>query len=217
MNEARVTCPLWIELSGLPAHLNTCVRKDSWGVFKKVAELDCESHSAPDVVKISLRNLAERTGLSSDVVEKCLAALEKKQYIHCFLPDNEEEEAFIRIACPLNTPAVPAEMKKARPDLFPPGRDFFRYADIRPVEKEDDPILSEIVDLYLNTIGLKMNVFILDEIRMMRERFTISDIKRAFEKVKQQDNKSLRSVLRHLFFGNRINARKKTTKKRKRL
>jgi len=215
MEEIRATFPLWIEFSGLPEFVNTKIRKEAWSVFKKIVELDCEANLEPGVLDISLQDLGSRTGLSPQIVEKCLNGLRKKKLLACFIPDNPLEKCLIRIVIPLKTPIPAQDLKKQRSDLFPPGSDFFRYFDERIAQPEDDEALREIIDLYFNTIGLKMNFFILDELRLLRQRFPLSDVKRVFESAKRLEIKNLRWVMRQLVSGTKKDVKGKRRKKKK--
>ena len=215
MGEIRAECPVWLELSGLPEFLSERVRKEAWTVFKKIVELDCAVNLEPGVVEASIDELALRTGLPADVIGRCLAALRKKKFLACFIPDNTEEKALIRIIIPLKTPIPPKELKNKRTDIFPPGLDFFRYVDQPPPSVENDPILSEIVDLYFNAIGLKMNFFILDELCLMRQRFELSEIKKAFEAAKRYEVKSLRWVMHQLVAGIKKDGKRKKGRRKK--
>ena len=215
MGEKRSEFPLWLEFSGLPEFVNTKARKEAWSVFKKVVELDCSSNVAPGVVEISLKNLALRTGLSPETVARCLEGLRKKKLLACFVPDNFDEKALFRVVIPLETPVPPEEIKQKRIDLFPLGEDFFRYVDHRVPQPRDDETLQEIIDLYFNSIGLKMNLFILDELRLLRQRFELSDIKKAFEAAKRIEIKSLRWVIRQLLSWKKKDAEKKGRKRKR--
>ena len=217
MDEKRAEFPLWLEYTGLPEWINNKVRREAWSVFKKVIELDCAVNLDPGVVETSLQELASRTGLTPEVIQRCLTGLRKKKIIACFIPDNLEEEALIRVVTPLKTPISPAKLRKQNPRLFPPGEDFFRYSDQRAAEIEDDEILREIIDLYFNTIGLKMNLFVLDELRLIRQRFKLSDVKRVFESAKRHEITSLRWVMRQLLGGKKKHGEKKRGKKKKRV
>lgn len=213
--EMRTECPLWLEFSGLPEFLCKRVRKEAWAVFKKIVELDCAVNLEPGVVEISLDELALRTGFTADVIGRCVAALRKKKFLACFIPDNTEEKALIRITTPFKTPIPSQELKNKRSDIFPPGLDFFRYVDQPPPSVENDPILSEVVDLYFNAIGLKMNFFILDELCLMRQRFELSEVKKAFEAAKRHEIKSLRWVMRQLVAGMKKDGKRKKGRKKK--
>lgn len=215
MNEQRTEFPLWLELCGLPQYVYEKVRKDAWLVFKKVVELDCAANIDPGIVEISLDELANRTGQPVESVEKSLLALRKKKLVTCFIPDNTEEKALIRIASPLTTPISAQDLKKKRAEIFPPGKDFFRYADQRAPIPQDDAVLSEIVDLYYNSLGLKMNFFILDELRLMRQRFELSVIKKAFDAARQFGGKSLNWVMRQLLAGSKKDDKKERVRKKK--
>ncbi len=216
MGELRAESPLWVEFSGLPEFVNAKIRKGTWSIFKKVMELDCAANVEPGVVEISLDELADRTGLAAKIVERCLIGLRRKNLLACFVPDNTAEKALLRIIIPLNTPIAPEDVKKQHPNLFPPGDDFFRYADEHLPTPEDDATLQEIIDLYFNSLGLKMNLFILDELRLIRQRFKLSDIKKVFRAAKYHEIKSLRWVMHRLFSGRKKDAKRKKRRKTKR-
>ena len=200
MKEIRSEFPRWLEFSGLPEYVNKKIRRGAWSVFKKVVELDCERNIEPGVVEISLEQLGARTGLPPDVTEKCLTGLRRKGKLACFIPDNPEEDALVRVVVPLHTPVSAEEVRSGYSSIFPPGKDFFRYHDTREPSKEQDKTLQEIVDMYFNSIGLEMNLFILDELRLIRQRFTLSEIKKVFELAKRLEIRNLRWVIRQLVY-----------------
>jgi hypothetical protein len=215
MNEVRHEFPLWLELSGLPEWLNSKVRKEAWSVFKMIVELDCSSNIDPGVVEASMSDLGRRTGQPPEIIQRCLSGLRRRKILACFIPDNPEENALIRVVIPLASPVDPGEIKKQYPKIFPPGRDFFRYVDERVPEPQDDEILQEIVDLYFNSLGLKMNLFILDELRLLRQRFELSDVKKAFYLAKRLEIKSLKWVMYQLISGKGKNGKGKRRKTKK--
>jgi DNA replication protein DnaD len=214
MQEKRAEFPLWLEYSGLPNYVSSKVRKDAWCVFKKIVELDCAVNIEPGVVEISIDDLSLRTGIQPEMLVKCLEKLKKKKLVACFVPDNTEEKALFRVVFPMETPLSPEEIKEKWPDIFPPGKDFFRYLDQNQIGAEDDEILHEVVDAYFNTLGLKMNLFILDELRLMRQRFELSDIKKAFKSANKNNAKSLRWVIRQLMPGKAKDVKAKKSNKR---
>ncbi len=197
--EKAVHFPLWLEYSGLPAVLNKEVHKAGWSVFKKLVELDCQHNFTPDVFEASVAEISRAVGLEPEVVERILVKLRRKKYIVCYLPESHTEAGLFKINSPLPTPLSPKKVKLKYPDIFPPGRDFFRYADKHVIETEgDDPRLQELIDIYLNTIGLKINVFVIEELRLLKERFDFNKIKTIFAQARERRIKSLRWIIRRL-------------------
>lgn len=191
--------PLWLEYSGLPAFLNKKVQKDAWSVFKKLVELDCQANSEPDTFEVSVEELSNFVGLAPATVERILVKLRRKKIIVCFLPESKAEPGLFKINVPLLTPLSAKKVKQKFPGVFPPRKDFFRYADKRVVETNgDDPQLQELVDIYLNTIGLKINLFVVDELRLIKERFDFKRIKEVFSQARERRIKSLRWIVKKL-------------------
>jgi hypothetical protein len=203
--------PLWLEYSGLPVHLNQKARGAGWLVFKKIVELDCDQNENPGIVEISLEELAARTGLEANVVERAIKKLKREKLVGCFLPDNAEEVALLRINVPIKTAISPEEIRKKYGEIFPPGRDFFRYVDkhVDEADEEQDAALKEIVDLYFNALGLRMNAFILDELRIIRRRFDLDRIRKVFERAKRLHIRTLRWVVRELLREQKKDAKRK--------
>ena len=177
-----------------------------WPVFRKVVELDCEANSRPDTVEVTVEELSLRTGVQCDTVRKALLALRKRKLLACFLPDSDEEAALFRVRMPLATPLGVDEIRTRWPALFPDGC-VFRYSGAEEAEnaelESDDPLLQEVVDLYFNTVGLKMNAFILDELRLVRQRFPIEQVRRHFRRAQQNEIHALSWVVKELVRGNR--------------
>jgi len=202
--EARAWSPLWLECSGLPELLAEKTRgTHGWVLFKKVVELDCERNSAPGTVEISLDELEERTGLAPDKARKAAIVLRKLKLLAFFLPDNNEEAALFRVVTPLQTPQSPEVIREKNSHLFEQGGGYFRYFDDCAVAGDDDlpsndPDLKAVVDLYFDVVGLKMNVFILDELRMLPQKFPMDEIRRVFGRARKNEIRSLRWVMQEL-------------------
>ena len=199
MEEINATFPLWLEYSGLPEFINTKIRGGAWSVFKKIVEEDCAKNLKPGIVEISVEQLSLRTGLQQEVIERIAEKLRQKKIMVTFLPDNPFETALFQVRTPINTPVEPKEIRSKHRDVFPSGRDFFRYYDA-PLEISDrDETLKEIVDLYFNCLGLKMNTFILDELNLIRHRFPLTKIRQIFDRAKRHNIPSLKWVIKELF------------------
>jgi hypothetical protein len=201
--ELRASSPLWLEHSGLPQLLADKTRGPAaWLAFKKIAELDCERNPEPGIVETSVAEIAGVTGVAPGGLRKALGSLRKLKLVACFLPDGDEEPCMLRIRVPLATPLSVEEIKRALPRVFAEQTQHFRYAeDWEPTADEvnaADPELQEIVDLYFNAVGLKMNAFILDELRLVRARFAMDAVRRMFRRAQQNEIHSLQWVVREL-------------------
>ncbi len=202
--EVRVWSPLWLECSGLPQLLSQTVKGGAgWPLFKKIVELDCERNSMPGTVEISLEELERRCGVGPALARRTAEKLRKLKLIACFLPDNDEEAALFRVVTPLITPKSPEVIRAQDAHLFEHGSEYFRYFDdcAKVTDNElqtDSPDLKEVVDLYFDVIGLKMNVFILDELRMLPQRFTMAEIRSVFRRAQKNEIRSLHWVMQEL-------------------
>ncbi|MCD6386062.1 hypothetical protein J7M23_09845 [Candidatus Sumerlaeota bacterium] len=209
--------PMWLEYSGLPAMLTKEVRTGAWSVFKKLVEIDCLHNAEPDTFEVSVAELSELVGLKPATVKNILIKLRRKKLIVCFLPEEYEEEGLFKINVPLPTPLSAKRVKRKYARLFPPGRDFFRYADKHITETDgDDPELQELIDIYLNTIGLKINIFIIDELRLIKERFDIRVVKEVFAQARERKIKTLRWIVRKLMLEEKKRDECKKKRKEKR-
>jgi DNA-binding Lrp family transcriptional regulator len=199
--EQKVWAPLWIELSGLPELLTEKVRPaGGWQLFKKIVELDCTTNPRPGTLEIPVTDLARRTGLKPTVIRKLVPKLRKLKLIASFLPDHDEEEALFQIKVPLPTPIPWDEVRRLHPEYFRREGHYFRYAMQESGEEDDsdDVLLKEIVDMYFNTVGTKMNAFILDELRLIRQQFPIDLIRRTFFRARKNEIHSFPWIMREL-------------------
>ena len=196
--------PLWLELAGLPAAMNKAARSPAaWAVFCKLVALDCQRAPAAGIpIVIPIRNLADSCGIAPAAARRILGTLRRKKWIAAFLPDNDEEEALFQIKAPLPAPLTPEQVKQAHPSLFTDPTIPLRYETSGQAEEgepaAEDPALHEIIDLYFNTISMKMNSFILDELRLVRQRFELPLIRRIFQRAKNHGIDSMGWVLREL-------------------
>lgn len=201
-HEVKAWSPLWLEFSGMPQFLAEKGRNPgTWSIFKKIVELDCALNPVPGIVQISLVDLAERCGLTPVLARKLAKVLQKLGILACFLPETDEEEAFFKIKTPLSTPRSPDEVRALHAELFASEGHYFRYAHSEDEEEKDDSddvLLKEVVDLYLNTIGMKMNTFVLDELRLIRQRFPIEMIRQTFRRAAKNEIHSLAWIMREL-------------------
>ena len=204
-SDIRTWSPLWLEFSGLPEDLADKPNgAAAWAVFKKAVELDCAANSSPGTVEIVISELAGRTALKPPAARKGLLLLRRLKLMACFLPDSDEEAALVRVQVPLPTPRTREQIAAAWPAELGAMPASLRYLDVAAEQGDEtagdgsDTVLQEIVDLYFNTVGLKMNAFVLDELRLVRQRFPIEAVRRVFRRAQQNEIHSLQWVVRQL-------------------
>ncbi|MFH0793651.1 MAG: hypothetical protein V2A74_06415 [bacterium] len=193
--------PLWLEFSGLPEFLNRKAGKLGWAVFKKIVELDCDRNAEPGTVEIALNDLAPRLGVKSEEIRRTVEKIRKAKALRLFLPENDEEEALFEVRQPLPCPILPEEVQRQRPHPGLGESAPLRYCKpaSAALETEKPKVVEEIVDRYFSTIGLKMNSFILDELRVIAGRFSPERLRRAFDRAEKLEIRSLRWVVRELY------------------
>lgn len=127
--------------------------------------------------------------------------MRKLKVIACFLPESNEEVALLKVRTPLETPLSIEELKVRHPSLFAQVSNQFRYVDTMDASADEnaaDPLLQEIVDLYFNTVGLKMNAFVLDELRLVRQRFPMEMVRQTFRRALKNEIHSLHWIVQEL-------------------
>ncbi|HBF35050.1 TPA: hypothetical protein DDW35_10870 [Candidatus Sumerlaeota bacterium] len=203
MPEPLATSPLWLQHSGLPQWLNDEVHKNAWLVFKTVVEIDCLRNAKPDSIEIPPSEIAKFCGLEPKSVMRILEGLRKKKCLALFLPDHPDETALIEIKTPLPTPRLITEVLDEFPFNCQESGTQYRYAIVDTVPEKvisaGKRELQRVVDLYLNTIGFKMNTFILDELRLLCQRFEPEDVEKAFTRAAKNDIRSLGWVAKELY------------------
>ena len=196
MSEQRTWSPAWLELSGLPEWLNARARQGAWTVFKKLVEIDCEVNYHPGPFEVTVTELARRTGLKVEAVERILKALHKKRVISSFVPEHPDENLLCRIAVPLPLPDSRDTVLERLPRAM--QRDALRYLDRERVSEESEALLREVVDGYLDNVSQKMNAMILDELRLLAARFRRDQLRRVFARARHVGIDSLAWVTREL-------------------
>lgn len=202
-----IVFPLWIERSGLPLHLNeSCKSPHAWALFRKIVELDIAAHpDAPGTVEIGVAALGDLVGLDAARTRQVLAKLRKGGVLRSFLPDNDEEEALFQPLAPLPTPVGWEEVRRRDADLASAPDEAFRYA-LAPAEQpvgdaqavDHDPKLREVVNLYLDSVSMKLNAFVLDELRLISARFDMALVRKVFLRAKAKEIQTLGWILKEI-------------------
>lgn len=198
VDEPLAISPLWLEFSGLPSWINGKVRSGAWVVFKKIVELDCQQNAIPDIVEAAPVEIAQWTGLSCDIVVKILAKFRQKRLIAMSQGGEPEELALIQIQIPIKTPVSPSEVLRESGKAFLRPGTRLRYAYPIDETPDDEIRLQQVVDLYFNNISMKMNSFILDELRLVARRFTLESVRKTFNRASLNDAPELRWAVREL-------------------
>lgn len=194
--------PLWLELSGLPAHLNETGKVAyAWVVFHKIVQLDIARNVArPGIVEIAPARLAEACGLDAAKVEKTVKAMRKAAVLRAFLPENEEEDGLFQIITPVPTPIDCDQVRARHPDYFhdtpwPPRYAVAVAEEEEPGREEDREKIKKVTDLYFNVFSMKMNSLVLDQLQLISDRYDMTLIRRVFERARAEEARSLSFVL----------------------
>ena len=215
MKSLYARSPLWLEYSGLPELLTQKAGPAGWPLFKKLVEIDCEKNPmSPGTFEVSLDDLARATGHTTDKLKTTVNKLRKLKLIRCFIPDTSEEPGLFEIRTPLKAPLTPAEIRSEYKAVFRSGYGFFRYIDQLKDIDPDDPVLGEVAQLYFKCIGTNVNSLVLDQLRLLRERFSLGRIQKVMEDARKVDVHSLSWVVRHLYKEESKESKKRKTKKK---
>jgi hypothetical protein len=219
VSEPMAASPLWLAHSGLPEWLNQQVNRSAWLVFKTVVELDCARNARPGTVEVTPQDLAAWCGLEAEAVMRTLEGLRRKKCVALFLPEHPEEMALVEIKVPLPTPRSSAEVREQFPFNALGSEVRLRYASALE-ETEEGAARSEagnkrdlerVIDLYFNVVGFKMNTFILDELRLLCQRFSRQEVEKTFARAQKNDIRSLGWIVKELYRVSRRHDRKENS------
>ncbi len=187
----------WLEWSGLPEELNR-LHGHAWVVFKKIVELDCQVSRRPGTIEIPVANLAVRCGLDAARTVQVVELLRREKYLRCFLPTEYDESALIEIRLPVKTPRTADEVAHDCPDPHLKNPGMFRYADVEPEDGDDEMLVQQVIDLYMDRISSKMNCFILEQIEMTASRFPMHKIRYHVERAANHNIREFGWVMKEL-------------------
>ena len=191
--------PRWIDSSGLPEKLNQSIHPCAWSVFKRLMELDYLSNPEPDVFDIPLERLSAQVGMDVDVLREILTAFIENGYLESYLPETDEEPAFFRITTPVKTPMSPRDILVQDGGLAGTTEPLkLRYYD-PPMLDESADKFKQILHLYFDLCGLKLNSSIVDDLKEIERTFELDAIKASFLKAKRNKIRSLRGVFKLLY------------------
>jgi len=196
--------PAWLEFSGLPEFLHA-VRKNSWVIFKKLVELDCERHPArPGVVVVSPGEVGLRTGFDAEAVHKAVDGFRRKKLVRVFLPEHALDDMLYEIAAPLPVPASAEEIARAMEARFgtlgavAPRRYAFAPDQGPAGSAEHEERLRRAVEAYMTHLSLSVNSFVVDELAMLARRYDPELIEAAMRSAAAADERHVSAVYRRL-------------------
>ena len=204
LDRAHAHFPLWIELSGLPGQLHELAKGPAaWMLLRKLIELDIATNRLrPGLIDVAPVELANRTGIPVEKIEKAVAALRKAATIRAFYPENPDENGLFQILTPLPTPRTADEVRAAHGDLFLESPWPPRYAVAAPEEGTEEaqsgtakPKIKRVVELYFNVFSMKMNSIILDQLQLISDRYELPLIERVFATAQREGAGSLSWIL----------------------
>lgn len=199
IDEPTAESPLWLEVAGYPVYLNKKIRKEAWPVFKKLVELDCAANARPDVFSAPLAAVAEGAGVDAKVIPRIVDGLRKEKMIRAYLPEDEGEEAMFQFLTPFHPPMDAEEVRDRMKERVGQRADRLRYLDDLPARGPvADSLVQQVVDAYLDTFGLKINSFVLDELALVAARFPVEWARDAFSRAVQTKSPSLRAAIHDL-------------------
>jgi hypothetical protein len=197
--------PAWITASGLPAHLAAEAKSPlAWLLWRTIVEREIGSNRRPGPVECTLADLEQATGIPAAKIPPLVGKLRKAGVLRAFLPEGEEDAALFQIVAPLPTPTPWETVRASNPALAELPDSAFRYAtESAPAPDEDAPggeapesKLKAVVDLYLDTVSMKMNSFVLDELRLIAARFDLALIRKVFARARSKEVQSLSWIVR---------------------
>lgn len=192
--------PLWLELSGLPMHLNEIGKSAYvWTVFKKIVELDCiDNPTVPGYIDVSMDVLAARTGLDHAKIQKSVKAMRKAGVVRAFLPEENEENALFQIITPIPVPTPLQDIRDNHLDLFIDSAWPPRYGvAVAERDESDDQHgkVKRVADLYMNIFSMRMNPIILDQLQMISDRYDEALIEKVFHRAVERGAQTLSFIL----------------------
>lgn len=200
MSEPQARFPLWLLHSGLPEQLGELSGSAAaWALLRAVVELDLDANpSRPGIVEAPLAELARRTGFKPRALKSSITALRKAGCLRAFVPDDPAEPALFEVKVPLPTPIPPADIVRSHPEFDRTPVADLRYATAPGAESGSTEKLQRVVDLYLDLFSMRMNAFVLDELRLISDRCDLELVERVFQRAKRNGARSLSWILAEL-------------------
>lgn len=189
--------PAWINYSGFAAWLTNKSGGESaaWLLFKTLIDIDCR-YAVSQRVDTPIDALTGPTGLTIRQIKATMEIYRELALARYYIPEEESENALIEINTPLPTPKTHRQVIAM--EIPDPAIAVHRFCDCPEAREMDpnDPVLQEIIDLYLDTCSVRVNAFIVDRLKALRHRADIGAIRWAFKTTKKNNSHSLDMVER---------------------
>jgi len=188
-----VFSPSWVEESGLPEEISRKGGPEAWTLFKKLLEIDSERSLVPDWFSAEFDELSRWTGIPRKSLPAKLDLLNKMGKITTQVM---EDFCRIRIAVPLE---VPEDIETIRRRLRRRGIAAehlrLRYLDGSDPEER----YGEVLALYQNVYGARMNSQIAEDLRTIAETFEWPAVEETFRMAGEHKNWTLTGIINHLY------------------
>ncbi|MCX7045102.1 MAG: hypothetical protein NTX50_06415 [Candidatus Sumerlaeota bacterium] len=199
LDEPVAESPLWLEIAGYPEYLSQKIRQGAWPVFKKLIETDAATNERPGVFTISLKAVAQGAGVEVKVAGRVIEGLRKEKMLRFYMPEHEEEEAMFQFLTPFSPPMDADQIRAKLRERSGHKPERLRYLDETathgPIAENQ---VQQVVDAYLDTFGLRINSFVLDELSLLAGRFPVEAIRAAFSLIAQTQKPSLKDAMKYL-------------------
>ncbi len=191
--ELFVYCPSWVEESGLPEEISRKGGPETWTVFKKLLEIDCQRSLVPDWFSVDFVELSRWTGVPKDRIPAILRLLTKTGRIVTQVIDDFSR---VRISVPLETPKDTESIRRRlRRRGIAAEHLRLRYLDGSDPEER----YGEVLALYQSVYGARMNVQIAEDLRIIAETFEWPAVEEAFRMASEHRNWTLTGIINHLY------------------
>ncbi len=188
-----VSFPRWLEESGLPEFLVSQLGMESWLIFRKLVELDCDFNLTPQWFPFQVNDLTRWTGLAVSPIERTLTDLEKGEWIERANTDQDVQTC--RICTPLEVPLNEAAIRENLSGKEVHGGAFIlRYYQ----NQEGLSNVERIVYLYQMLFGARFSPRIAEDLEEIANSYNMGVIYDIFNEAHLKKAKSLAWIKSHL-------------------
>lgn len=189
--------PLWVEHSGLPTLLLREGKSPvAWMLLRRVMELDLAQHRhKPGVVELEYGAFLDLAGLDENHCGKAMKILRKCGLLRAYVPDHREESVLLQVLTPLATPIPALEVLRSHAVFAHCRVEDLRYATACAEDSGVEKRLREVIDLYLDVLSMRVNSLVVDNLRVVAERYDLELIRRVFARAKKREGTGLSWIM----------------------
>jgi len=181
-----LTCPRWIQESGIPQRLAGEIGLDGWVVFRKLIELDCDANLTPDWFAVRAEDISNWTGIRPERIDSLLDRLEDGEWIECINRDLDVQNVQIANPLPLEVDEVAIRQKLVGEGVSG-GRFILRYLDnLALLEK-----VERVIYFYQMLFGAKFSPRIVEDLEEIANNYPQEIIYQLFQEAYQKKVKTL--------------------------